>query len=217
MRSMTTDNRHKRLDVSEQYRDAIDALRAGGIVALPTDTVYGLVAVAADTAAAARVYDVKARDPQQPLPLFVASVEQVELIAEVDDVARRLMQRFWPGALTIVLRKKPSYQTRAAAGGDTIAVRAPGDPLLRELASQLGPLTGTSANIAGREECHTAEQVRAQFGDAVDLIVDAPVDATGTPSTIVDCSEAGRVRVLREGAISRDALREALAGVAELV
>lgn len=214
---MTTDKRHKRLDISEAYRRAIDVLRAGGIVALPTDTVYGLVAVAADRAAVDRVYEVKARDPQQSLPLFVASVEQAELIADVDDVARRLMQWYWPGALTIVLRKNPSYQTRAAASGDTIAVRAPGDPLLRELASQLGPLTGTSANIAGREECHTAEQVRAQFGDAVDLIVDAPADATGMPSTVVDCSEPGRVSVLREGAIGRDLIAEALVGVAELV
>jgi L-threonylcarbamoyladenylate synthase len=214
---MTTDNRHKRLDIREQYRRAIDALGAGGIVALPTDTVYGLVAVAADTAAVARVYEVKARDSAQPMPVFVATVDQAELIAVVHDVARRLMRRFWPGALTIVLRKNPSYQTRAAAGGDTIAVRAPGDPLLRELASQLGPLTGTSANIAGREECHTAEQVRAQFGDAVDLIVDAPADATGMPSTVVDCSEPGRVSVLREGAIGRDLIAEALVGVAELV
>lgn len=203
--------------MSERYRDAIERLRAGGIVALPTDTVYGLVAVAADRAAVERVYEVKARDPKQPLPLFVASVEQAELIADVDDVARRLMQWFWPGALTIVLRKKPAYETRAAAGGDTIGVRVPGDPVLRELASQAGPLTGTSANVAGREECHTATDVRAQLGDAVDLIVDAPIDATGRPSTIVDCTEPGRVRVLREGAIGRDALLEALAGAAEVV
>jgi L-threonylcarbamoyladenylate synthase len=214
---MTTDNRHKRLDTNALYRDAIETLRAGGIVALPTDTVYGLVAVAADAAAVARVYEVKARDPRQPMPLFVASVAQAELIADVNDVARRLMRRFWPGALTIVLRKKPTYRTPAAADGDTIGVRASGDAALREMASQLGPLTGTSANIAGRAECHTAEQVRAQLGDAVDLIVDAPVDATGRPSTIVDCTEAGCVRVLREGAIGRDALVEALAGVAELV
>ena len=203
--------------MSAQYRDAIETLRAGGIVALPTDTVYGLVAVAADRAAVERVYEVKARDPKQPLPFLVASVEQAELIAEVNDVARRLMQRFWPGALTIVLRKRQAYETRAAAGGDTVGVRVPADPALRELASQAGPLTGTSANIAGRDECHTAADVRAQLGDAVDLIVEAPIDATGRPSTVVDCTEPGRVRVLREGAVGRDALREALAGAAEVV
>jgi L-threonylcarbamoyladenylate synthase len=158
---MTTDNRHKPLGIQEQYRQAHDVLRSGGIVALPTDTVYGLIAVAADRAAVERVYEVKVRDPRQPMPLFVATVEQA-LIAEVNDVARRLMQRFWPGALTIVLRKKPSYETRAAAGGDTIGLRAPGDPVLCELASQLGPLTGTSANIAGARNA-IPRQVRAQL------------------------------------------------------
>jgi L-threonylcarbamoyladenylate synthase len=214
---MTTDNRHKQLDIKQAYRDAANVLRSGGIVAMPTDTVYGLVAVAANRAAVERVYETKVRDPSQPMPIFVASVEQAELIARVNNVARRLMQRFWPGALTIVLPKKASYQTRAAATGDTIGVRAPGDAVLRELASQLGPLTGTSANIAGREECHTAAEVRAQLGEAVDLIVDAPIDATGRPSTVVDCTDPGRVRVLREGAIGRQALVEALAGAAEVV
>jgi L-threonylcarbamoyladenylate synthase len=212
---MTTDNRHKPL-VIQEHRQVHDVLRSGGVVALPTDTVYGLVAVAADRAAVERVYETKVRDPKQPMPIFVATVEQAELIADVNDVARRLMLRFWPGALTIVLPKKPSYETRAAAGGDTIGLRAPGDPVLRELASQLGPLTGTSANIAGREECHTAGEVRAQLGDAVDLIVDAPVEATGRPSTIVDCTDTARVRVLRDGAISREAIAEALDGVAEV-
>lgn len=202
--------------MNETYRRAIEVLRAGGVVALPTDTVYGLVAVAADRAAVERVYETKARDSAQPMPLFVASIEQSELIADVNDVGRRLMRRFWPGALTIVLQKKPGYATRAVAGGDTIGVRAPGDPLLRELAAQLGPLTGTSANIAGREECHTVDEVRAQLGDALDLIVDAPVDASGQSSTVVDCTDPTCVRVLRDGAIGRDALLEALGGVAQL-
>jgi L-threonylcarbamoyladenylate synthase len=214
---MTTDNRHKPLDINAPERSAFDVLRSGGVVAMPTDTVYGLVAVAADRAAVDRVYEAKVRDPNQPMPVFVASLEQAGLIAEFNDVAKCLMQRFWPGALTIVLRKKPSFQTRAVAAGDTIGLRAPRDPALRELALQLGPLTGTSANIAGREECHTAAEVRAQLGDAVDLIVDAPIEGAGRPSTIVDCTDPARVRVLREGAVAREALVEALAGTADLV
>ncbi len=202
---------------NEQYRRAFEALRAGGVVALPTDTVYGLIAVAADDAAVERVYEIKARDPAQAMPVFVGSVDQAELIAEMTDAARRLAGAFWPGALTIVMRAKPSFTTRAAAGGETIGVRVPNDPFLREAASQLGPLTGTSANIAGREECHTAAEVRAQLGDAVDVIVDAPVRANGTPSTVVDCSEPAAVRIVREGAIGRDAIADALAGVARLV
>jgi L-threonylcarbamoyladenylate synthase len=204
------------LDENEQYRRAIDVLRQGGIVALPTDTVYGLVAVAADRAAVERVYDTKERDPSQPMPLFVASIEQAGLIAEMNDAARALAARFWPGALTIVVPKKAAFETRAAAGERTVGLRVPADPFLREAARQLGPLTGTSANIAGREECHTAAEVRGQLGDAVDLIVDAPVSATGVPSTVVDCSEGASVRVLREGGVTRDALEAVLAGVATL-
>jgi L-threonylcarbamoyladenylate synthase len=197
----------------EQYLRARDVLREGGLVALPTDTVYGLCAMATDGAAVERLYEVKARDPKQPLPLFVGSVEQARLIVEMNDAAEALAAGFWPGALTIVLRKKPTFETRAAAGGETIGVRVPDDPMLRELASQLGPITGTSANIAGREECHTADEVRAQLGDSVDLIVDAPVAASGTASTIVDSTDPPDVRVLREGAIDSPAIEAAIAGL----
>jgi L-threonylcarbamoyladenylate synthase len=212
---VSTDDRRATTDdpVRHEYRQVIDALRAGGVVAVPTDTVYGLVAVASDAAAVERVYEIKARDRSQPMPLFVASVEQAELVGEMNGPARVLAAKFWPGALTIVLRKKAAYATRAVAGGDTVAVRAPDDSFLREAAAQLGPLTGTSANIAGREECHTAAEVRAQLGDAVDLIVDAPVAATGPPSTIVDCSDSAGVRIVREGAVSAAAVAECVAGL----
>jgi L-threonylcarbamoyladenylate synthase len=201
-------------DLRAQYTRARDVLREGGLVALPTDTVYGLCAVAADRAAVERLYDVKARDPKQPLPLFVGSLEQARLVVETNEASDALAAKFWPGALTIVLRKRPAFETRAAAGGDTVGVRMPDDALLRELALDLGPITGTSANIAGREECHSAAEVRAQLGDAVDLIVDAPVAASGKPSTIVDCTNPRDLRVIREGAIDRVALDAALAGLA---
>jgi L-threonylcarbamoyladenylate synthase len=197
-----------------QYTRARGVLREGGLVALPTDTVYGLCAVAADRAAVERLYDVKARDPKQPLPLFVGSLEQALLVVESNEASDALAAKFWPGALTIVLRKRPAFETRAAAGGDTVGVRMPDDALLRELALDLGPITGTSANIAGREECHSAAEVRAQLGDAVDLIVDAPVAASGKPSTIVDCTNPRDLRVIRAGAIDRAALDAALAGLA---
>jgi L-threonylcarbamoyladenylate synthase len=201
-------------DLRAQYTRARGVLREGGLVALPTDTVYGLCAVAADRAAVERLYDVKARDPKQPLPLFVGSLEQARLVVETNEASDALAAKFWPGALTIVLRKRPAFETRAAAGGDTVGVRMPDDALLRELALDLGPITGTSANIAGREECHSAAEVRAQLGDAVDLIVDAPVAASGKPSTIVDCTNPRDLRVIREGAIDRVALDAALAGLA---
>jgi L-threonylcarbamoyladenylate synthase len=204
------------LSSEEQYRQATIELRGGGVVALPTDTVYGLCALAADGVAVDRIYAIKQRRPDQAMPVFVASVEQAETICEWNPTAGALADRFWPGALTIVLPKKLSFPTRAAAGESTIGVRAPGDARLRELAAALGPLTGTSANIAGREECRTAAEVRAQLGDQIDFVVDAPIDATGVPSTIVDCSAPGIVRVLREGGIDRDAIAETVAGLASV-
>jgi L-threonylcarbamoyladenylate synthase len=207
---------HKPLSAVEAYREAVRVLREGGVVALPTDTVFGLCAVAADRGAVERIYEIKQRDPSQPMPLFVSSMEQVALIAEINTPARALSLAFWPGSLTIVLRKKPAYESRALGGGDTVGVRAPDDAALREMTAQLGPLTGTSANIAGREECHTAAQVYAQLGASIDLIVDAPVDTGALPSTIVDCVDARIMRVVREGAVSGAALTAALAGIAAL-
>jgi L-threonylcarbamoyladenylate synthase len=205
------------LDEKDQYRHAYQVLREGGVVAVPTDTVYGLIAVAADRGAVQRVYDAKDRDPAQALPVFVGSVEQAEIIGELNVAAHRLAAAFWPGALTIVVRKKPSFDTRATAGEETIALRAPGDPVLREFALQLGPLTGTSANVAGREECHDAVQVRAQLGERIDFIVDAAPVATGKPSTIVDATDPASVKVLRDGEITREAIADALAGIADVI
>ncbi len=185
-------------------------------MALPTDTVYGLVAVAADDAAGQRIYDVKGRDPAQAMPLFAGSLEQARLIAAWNEAAEALAAAFWPGPLTLVLPRQARYRTRAAAGGDTVAVRVPDDPAIREFASQLGPLTGTSANRSGQPECMTAAEVRAQIGNDADCIVDAPVDAGGVPSTVVDCTESACVRILRERAVPRDAIVRALAGVASV-
>jgi L-threonylcarbamoyladenylate synthase len=205
------------LDQKEQYRRAIDALRGGGVSAMPTDTVYGLIAVAADDGAVRRVYEMKGRPDDQPLPLFVGSIEQAELVGELTEPGRRLADRFWPGALTIVVPKKASYRTLASAGSDTIGLRVPNDAALREIAAQLGPLTATSANRSGAPECRSAAEVRAQLGDVIDVIVDAPVRADTRPSTVVDCTEPARVRIVRAGAVERDAIVEALAGVSVLI
>jgi L-threonylcarbamoyladenylate synthase len=199
---------------ADAYTHAADILHAGGrpggIVALPTDTVYGLCARADDPAAIERIYAIKQRDPSQAMPIFVADIEQAEQIADFNDTARALASAFWSGALTVVVPVRDRYDSRALAGGRTVALRAPGDHRIRDLCAAVGPLTGTSANIAGREECHTAAEVHSQLGDTVDLIVDAPVDATGQPSTIVDCTDPAVVGILRVGAITRAAIATAL-------
>lgn len=192
------------------YEDAAEVLQSGGVVALPTDTVYGLCALAIDGGAVETVYAIKERDPRQALPLFVASLEQAETIGEFNDSARALANAFWPGALAIVIQKKPSFSSRAAAGGTTVAIRMPDDAPLQKLCQEVGVITGTSANLSGQPECHTAAEVDAQLGQRVNLIVDAPVQAWGRPSTIVDCSEDGTVRVVREGAVTPEQIEGVL-------
>jgi L-threonylcarbamoyladenylate synthase len=156
-----TVHQHKRMDIQQQYRDAVRVLRLGGVVAVPTDTVFGLVAVARDDAAVARIYEIKGRDLAQPLPLFVASLDQAALIADFNDAAQRLAETYWPGALTVVVPLRPAFATVAAAGGGSIGLRAPADAFLREAAAQLGPLTGTTANLAcGRGPCPTRQRCR---------------------------------------------------------
>ena len=189
---------------------AVEVLRQGGLVAYPTDTVYGLATLPTNAQAVARLFEAKKRNPDQPVPLLIASSENVASIAaHVPDVAKGLMQAFWPGAFTIILPKAPRFQS--AAVGETIGLRVPDHPTPRELARLLGgPITGTSANIAGGPEPLTAEDVRAQLGESVDLVIDGGRCAGGQPSTVVDCSVA-TPRFVREGPITREAL-ERVAG-----
>ncbi len=191
---------------------AVEVLRRGGLVAYPTDTVYGLAARVSDGAAVERLFEAKKRSPDQAAPLLIASpADLATVVDEVPEVARRLIAAFWPGPLTIVLRKAPSFHSRAVPG-DTVGLRVPDHPVPRELVRLLGePITGTSANRAGGPEPLTAEDVRAQLGDAVDLVIDGGRCPGGTPSTVVDCTTKPP-RIVREGAVSREELVRA-AGV----
>ena len=183
---------------------AVGCLRAGGLVAYPTDTVYGLGAAADNDDAVRRLFQVKQRPSDKPLPLLLASTEQVaEVATDVPAVARRLMEAFWPGGLTIVLRRAPSYRSLALGGGDTVAVRVPDHPIPRELVATLGrPVTGTSANRSGGPAPLTAADVREQLGGQIDLIIDGGPCRGGTESTVIDCTVAPP-RLLREGAVPR--------------
>ena len=185
---------------------AVEALRRGGLVAYPTDTVYGLAALPTDDEAVRRLFEAKKRPLDQSTPLLIASPADLALVAgEVPEVARRLMHAFWPGALTIVLPKALRFHSKAIVG-DSVGVRVPDHPVPRELVRLLGaPITGTSANVSGEPEPVTADDVRAQLGDAVDLVIDGGRCAGGRPSTVVDCTVAPP-RIVREGAISREEL-----------
>jgi L-threonylcarbamoyladenylate synthase len=186
----------------QELDTAVLVLREGGVVAFPTDTLYGLGADVFNASALQRVFDIKGRPAELALPVLVADWPQVEVVAVgLTEAARRLAAAFWPGSLTLVLPKSPSLSLLVTGGRDTVAVRMPDHPAPLTLAAQLGrPITGTSANRSGEADLKTLAAVQATLGGSVDCIVDFGPPPQGTPSTVVDLT--GDVPALiREGAI----------------
>ncbi len=196
-------------DIQRQVDSGISILKRGGIVAFPTDTVYGLGACANLHQAVERVYQVKGRPRSMALPLLLADTLQISEVAEpVPPIAWLLAHNFLPGALTIVLHKSNSVLDIITAGGLTIAVRIPAHPIPVALADGLGmPIVGTSANLSGKPSVLTADEVYSQFGEKIDLVIDGGRCPGGRESTIVDVTGETPV-VLREGAISREELKQ---------
>jgi L-threonylcarbamoyladenylate synthase len=185
-------------------------LLAGAIVAIPTETVYGL-AVLPNPPALARLVEAKQRSADKGIALLVDSIEQVRRLAIVPPMAERLAARFWPGALTLVLPQRPDapLPELLTGGRPTVGVRLPDHPVPRALASRLGPLAVSSANISGRPDATTAAQVVASLAGEVALVVDDGPVTGGVPSTVVACSANGELHVLRAGAITEADVRVA--------
>ena len=194
-----------------QIRTAVDVLMGGGVAAIPTDTIYGLAACAFDESAVMKVYELKGRPDGMALPLLLSDGSDARrCAATVPEEAWALMERFWPGALTLVLRKTDEVPNIVTAGMDTVALRVPDHPVPREIARLLGaPITGTSANLSGRPGLTNAGGVWEEFGDAVDFVLDGGESHGGVASTIVDMTQ-NEVRVLREGAVSWREIERAL-------
>lgn len=187
------------VDDPRALAEATAALDDRALVVLPTDTLYALAADALDEDAVLDVFRVKGRAADQALPVCVAGFEDLSHVATPSPLARALAQRFWPGALTIVMRAKPWLPDAVTAGGDTVAVRAPGHAFARDVASHFGPFIVTSANRSGTPPAADARAAVEALGGAVRLYVDGGT-LGGVPSTIVDCT-GETPRVLREGAI----------------
>ena len=182
-------------------------LKDGGVVAVPTDTLYGLAADFSSTSALRRVIEIKGRPEEMGMPLLLADAAGLSLVAkDVPPAAWALAHRFWPGALTLVVPRSPAVSDLVTGGRDTVAVRVPNHLVPLALARELGrPITGTSANRTGQPPALTAEEARLQLGTAVDLVLQGGNTPQGVQSTIVDLT--GPVpRVLRQGAISLAAL-----------
>jgi L-threonylcarbamoyladenylate synthase len=176
---------------------AIDVLRAGGVVALPTDTVYG-IAVALETAGGIeRLFQVKQRPLDKAIALLLESAEQGDTIGVMTATAQALASVCWPGGLTLVLEQRADAPIRLpeglTAGTTTIGVRVPDHPAPRALAAGVGPLPTTSANVSGRPEARDADEIAAQLGSAIDLILDGGPSRPGPASTVVDCTTSAKI------------------------
>ena len=188
-----------------QVDRAIEVLRNGGIVAFPTDTVYGLGGDVFSIEAAERIYRVKQRPRHMPLPVLLAdSAQLADIVASVPEAARCLIKHFWPGGLTLVLTKKNSLPDIITAGSSKVAVRIPDHVVPLTLIRGLGaPIIGTSANISGKPNPVTAQEVEQQIGGRVDLIIDMGRCPGGSESTVVDVTGETPV-ILRRGIIAEE-------------
>jgi L-threonylcarbamoyladenylate synthase len=188
---------------------AVEALQGGRLVAFPTDTVYGLGAHGFLSAAVKRLYTIKERPGSVPIPLLLADTASIDLLCQdIPPVAWRIAERFWPGGLSLVLRRAPNVPDEVTAGGPTVAVRVPDQPMVRELARRLGaPLAATSANRHGQPAAVTADEVQRELGGWVPLILDGGRCPGGTASTVLDMT-ASPPAILRHGPVSAEELSE---------
>lgn len=195
---------------AEAIELAVEALSGGDIVGIPTDTVYGLAADPFHTGASDRLFRVKGRPRSVELPVLVSDQEQaLGLCTAVPAVARRLMDRYWPGALTLVLPRRPDLAADLGEEDATIGIRCPAHPVPIAICRRLGPIATTSANRHGEPPLTTAQQLAGSLGPELVLVLDAGL-CDGLPSTVVDCT--GEVpKLLREGRLSGREVEDVMA------
>ena len=188
---------------------ALEVLLSGGLVAFPTDTVYGVGVLAFHAEAIESIYIAKNRPMEKAIPVLIGDVEDLIKVAnEIPILAARLIARFWPGPLTVLVPKKPTLP-EAISATSTVGVRVPDHDVARSLLRLAGPMAVTSANISGQANPTTAQQVFAQLGGRIPLILDGGETPGGVPSTLVDCT-GDQIEVLREGPITKAQLISAI-------
>ena len=190
---------------------AADIIKAGGLVAIPTETVYGLGANGLDEAAVAKIFEAKGRPQDNPLILHICGPEQIELFCrDIPESAYRLAEKFWPGPLTMVLPARECVPKRTTGGLDTVAVRCPDNDVTRQVIRLAGvPVAAPSANISGKPSTTTAQHVLHDHDGRIDAVVDGGPCRVGLESTIVDLT-GDRPRLLRPGGVTPEELQEVL-------
>ncbi len=189
---------------------AVNVLKEGKLVGIPTDTIYGLAAIM-EEASIQRLFIAKGRPVEKAVPILLADTEDISTYAiDISDAAWKLIRRLMPGGLTIVLRKAPTVPDIVTGGKDTVAVRIPDHEVPRSIVRKLGrPITGTSANRSGMPALTTAEAVHSELGEHVEMVIDGGPSTSQVPSTIVDLSD-DPPRILRLGFVTRRRLEDVL-------
>jgi L-threonylcarbamoyladenylate synthase len=188
---------------------AFEILQRGDLVAFPTDTVYGVGALAFSGEAVESIYAAKDRPVEKAIPILIGDTTDLEKVgSEIPDSARKLAARFWPGPLTILVPKRPDLP-KAVSASATVGVRVPDHEVARALLRLAGPMAVTSANISGSPSPVTAQEVYEQLGGRIALIIDGGKTPGGVPSTLVDCTQP-QLEILREGPLSLQALHASL-------
>jgi L-threonylcarbamoyladenylate synthase len=187
---------------ADRLSEAVEVLAGGGLVALPTETVYGLAADPFNVEALLRLNRVKRKPQDSPFLLLLSDPTQVSVVAgRLPECYERLVESFWPGPLTVIVPSAPELPATVGGGHGTVAVRVPGMVLPRRIAAQLGrPITGISANLYGEQPCRTAIEVAGTFGESVEMILDGGPTPGGVASTIVDLT-GSKPRLVRAGLV----------------
>ena len=190
---------------------SVEILNDGGVIAIPTDTLYALSANTFNSDGIQKVFGIKHRPLNMPVPLFIGELEDLNhYCSDIPELAWKLGETFWPGGLSIVLNKDICIPDTVTGSKGSVALRIPDHPIPRQLVKALkAPLTGTSANISGNPPCTTASEVKDQFGKEIDLIIDGGQLNLNVPSTIVDLT--GQIpKILRLGAVSTDSISKVI-------
>ncbi len=203
--------------LSTSLERAVAILRTGGVIGIPTDTVYGVAANVLDDNAVGRVFRLKGREDTSPIPVLIGEVDDLfKYGTDVTEEAVALAEAFWPGQLTIVVSKSDSISSIVSGGLDTVGLRVADHPVPRQLISGLGaPITATSANISGTDALTSAVSVAQQLGASLDLVFDGGQLAPSKPSTVVDVTSRP-AKILREGAVSRAAIEHVTGSVSSM-
>ena len=187
---------------ADAIQQALEILRAGGLVAFPTDTVYGVGALAFDAVAVESIYPAKDRPVEKAIPILIGGIEDLDKVAvDVPLIAANLAARFWPGPLTLVVPKHPNLP-KVVSATPTVGVRVPDHPVARALLTAAGPMAVTSANISGQASPRTAEEVIRQLNGRIPFVLDGGETPGGIPSTVVNCLGTEPV-ILREGPVTK--------------